>query len=73
MHNDIVKPFRIVSLQYAERVREIHYLANSLPPTSMIGYDQGQLDWSVCDKEISEYDIRVETKDELPTCMQDEM
>ena len=37
IHNDIVKPFRVVILQYAERVYEIHNLSKYLPPPSMNG------------------------------------
>ena len=41
-HNDIVKPFRVVILHYAERVHKMHYLDKFLPPPSKKGdaYDQ---------------------------------
>ena len=42
IHNDIVKPFRLIILQYAERARDMHNLAKYTPPPSMKGdeYDQ---------------------------------
>ena len=35
IHNNIVNPFRVVIIHYAERVREMHDLAKYLPPLSM--------------------------------------
>ena len=35
VHNDIVKPFKVKILRYAERMRDIHDLAKYLPPPSM--------------------------------------
>ena len=35
--NDIVKPFKVKILCYAERVREMHDIAKYLPPPSMNG------------------------------------
>ena len=32
IHNDIVKTFRVIILQYADRVCEMHYLAKYSPP-----------------------------------------
>ena len=35
IRNDILKPFKVKILRYAERVHEIHNPAKYLPPTSM--------------------------------------
>ena len=35
IHNNIVNPFWVRIIQYTERVYEMHYLANYLPPLSM--------------------------------------
>ena len=45
IHNDIVKPFRVRILQYAERVCEMHNLTKYPPPPSMNGgeYDKAYL------------------------------
>ena len=50
IHNDIVKPFRVVILQYAERVCEMHDLAKYLPPPLTKGQEYNDADWDVCDK-----------------------
>ena len=49
----------------------MHDLAKYLTPPSMKGEGYYQADWTVRDKEFSENDIRVATRDELPTSMQD--
>ena len=51
----------------------MHYLAKYVPPPLNKGGGYDQSDWAVCDKELSEDDIHVATKDVLPTSMQDEM
>ena len=50
IHNDIVKPFRVVILQYAERVREMHDLENYLPPPSIKGVSFESASWYVQEK-----------------------
>ena len=47
VHNDIVKPFRVVIIQYAESVHEMHELAKYPPTTSMKGGEYDQADWNV--------------------------
>ena len=47
IHSDIVKPFRVVILQYTERVREMHDLEKYLPPTSMKRREFESDDWDV--------------------------
>ena len=44
MHNDIVKPFRKVILQYVEPVREIHNITKFLPPLLKKGDEYDQAD-----------------------------
>ena len=72
-HNDILKPFVLIILQYNQRVREMHDLDNYLPLTLMKGQDYAEAYWSVRDNELSDNDIFVITKDGLPTSIQDEM
>ena len=36
IHNEIVKPFRVIILHYAKRVEEIHYLEKHLPPRATV-------------------------------------
>ena len=50
IHNNIVNPFMVRILQYAERVWELHNLAKYLPPPSMKGDEYDQADWDVNDK-----------------------
>ena len=73
IQNDIVNPFRVVILKYAERVRKIHDLAKYLSPTLMRGGDYYQSCWNVCGKELSEYNIHIATKYRQPTSIQDEL
>ena len=73
IQNEILKSFRVVILQYAERVREMHEPANYLPPPLMkgIGFEEASL--YVRDKELRKDVIRVATKDGIPTSMQYEL
>ena len=68
-----MKPFRLGILQYAERVREMHDIVKFLPSPSKNGYEYDQVDWNVRDKEFSEGDICVATKDSFPASIQDFM
>ena len=47
IHNDIVKPFKIKILRYAERMCEMNDLANYLPPPSMKGKSAEEANWNV--------------------------
>ena len=47
VRNDIVKPFKVNILRYFERVREMHDLANYLPPPSMKGESVMADNWNV--------------------------
>ena len=73
IHNDILKPFKVVILQYAERVREMRDLAMYLPPPSIKGDEYDQTYWTVHEKEFPEYEIVFATRDSHPTSMQDGM
>ena len=75
IHNDVAKPFRVSILQYNELANEMNELAKYFtphhPPSKK--YDMyGQAKWRVRDCNFTVYDIRVTTKDGLPTFMQDE-
>ena len=50
IHNDIVMPFRVGILQYANHVRDMHDLAKYLPPPLMKGSEYYGADWTVHDK-----------------------
>ena len=67
IHNDIVNPFIFGVLQYAEHIREMHDLSKCLPLLFMKGHQYGESDWDVRNKRISENEIRVATRDGLPT------
>ena len=48
----------------------MHDLAKNLPPLLMKGGEYDQEDFIICNKELSEHEIRVSTKDRLPTSIQ---
>ena len=73
IHNDIFKPFRVFILQYSKGFREINNLFKYLPPSPMKGEEYDEADWSVRDKQFSENQIHVKTKDRLLKSMQDEL
>ena len=62
IRNDILKPFRVVILHYAERVEEMHDLAKQLPPPLINGDSFEEYNWKVCYKELSVREIRVDNK-----------
>ena len=43
--NEIMKPFKVKILRYAERVRDMHDLAKYLPPPSMKGESSMAANW----------------------------
>ena len=47
IHNEIVQPFMVGILQYAECVPEMHKLAKYLPPPSVKERKFYQADWNV--------------------------
>ena len=50
IHNEILKPFRVRIIRYAERVQEMHDLAEYLPPPSMKGESFKASNWKVSEK-----------------------
>ena len=50
IHNDIVKPFRVGILQYAESVRDMHNLTKYLPTPLMKGGEYNKAYWTVHNK-----------------------
>ena len=50
IRNDIVKPFRVVILRYANRVQEMHDLKKHLHPPSKKGGGYEPDNWKVQDK-----------------------
>ena len=69
--NDIVKPFKVKILRYANRVREMYDLAKYLPPNLMKGKSATAANWTVCNQEFTAGEFRLEIKDRLPKPMQD--
>ena len=47
IHNDIVNPFRVGIIQYAERILEINNLYKYLHPPSMKHGKYDEIDWAV--------------------------
>ena len=68
-----MKTVRVVFIQYTENSFEMQDLAKYPPPPSMKEDKYFQSDWANRDKLFNEYDIRVATKDGLPTSIQDKM
>ena len=57
VRNDIVKPFKVKILRYAERVREMHDLAKYLHPPSMKEKSSVVANWSVRNEEFTISDL----------------
>ena len=66
VRNDIVKPFKIKIIRYANHVCDMHDLAKYLPPPSIKG------NWSVRNEDFTISDIRLAIKDGLLKSMRDE-
>ena len=73
VRNDIVKPFKVKIIRYAERVREMHDLDKYLPPPSMKGESAMAANRNVHNQEFTASDIRLAIKDGLPKSMRDEL
>ena len=69
---DILKPFRVVIIRYAERVKEMHDLSKNLPPDSMKGDSFEADNWKFGTKELSVHEIRVAIEGGLPLSIQDD-
>ena len=73
VRNDIVKPFKVKILRYANRVRDIHELAKYLPPPLMKGERLMAANWSVSNEQFTTTDLRLAIKDGIPKTMRDEL
>ena len=71
--NDILKPFKVKIPRYAKRVREIHDLANYLPPPPMKGESEMAANWSVHKEELTTGYLRLAIKDGLSPKMRDKL
>ena len=70
---DILKPFKVKIIRYAERVREMHDLAKYIPPPSMKDESAMSDHWSVRNKDFTVSDLRLAIRDGLPKSMRDEL
>ena len=71
--NDILKPFKVKTIGYAERVREMHDLAKYLPPYSMKGESAMADNWNVRNKQFMISDLRLSIKYGISKSMRDEL
>ena len=63
VRNDIVKPFKLKILRYAEHVREMHDLGKDLHPTSRKGKSVMASNWKSRKKDFTISDIQLAIKD----------
>ena len=73
VHNDIVKPFKVKILRYAERVHEMHDLAKYLRPPSKKGDSAMSDNWSTSNEEFTISDLWLAIKDGLLKSTRDEL
>ena len=73
IHNDIVKSFRVSILHCEEHIFEIQNLAKYLPPPSKKGDIFNQSYWRVHNREFTENEHWVKTKDSIPPYIQYEI
>ena len=73
IHNEILKPYSVIILQYDDRNRNMHELDKYLTNLSTKGNMYDQTNCKVCDQYFTEDAIRVSTKIGIPTYMQDDM
>ena len=71
--NNILKPFRVEILRYAEQVQEMHDLAKHLHTLSLKGESYEADNWKVHDKTLYVDGIWVAIKYRLPSSIQDEL
>ena len=65
IHDNILNPFRLSILQYSERVRQMYDIDKVLPPHPKKRGELDQKYQSVHNKQFTEDEIRVATKDAL--------
>ena len=73
IQKNTVKAFMLGIIQDAKRVRQMHDLTKLQPPYLKKGYTFNKTDWSVCDKEFSEDEIFISTKDGIHMLTRDGM
>ena len=71
--NDIVKPFKLKILCYAERVSQMHAIANYTPPHLTKGESAMADNWSTRNKQFTISDLLLAIKDGLPKSMRDKL
>ena len=57
VHNDIMKPFKVKILRYAERVHEMHDLAKYLSSPSTKGESAKAANWTVRNQDFTAGEI----------------
>ena len=73
VRNDIVKPFKIKTLRYAEHVREMHDLSKYLP-SPLMKVESAMADhFKVRNENFTASDLRLAIKDGFPKSMRDEL
>ena len=73
VRNDIVKPFKLKILRYAERIHEMAELVKYLHPPLTKGEIAMSANWKVRNKEFTISDLRLFIKDGLPKSMREEL
>ena len=73
VHNDIVKPFKVKILRYAERVHDMHDLAKYLSIPLIKGESDKSANWNIQNQEFNSSEIQLEIKDKLSKSMQYEL
>ena len=73
IHNNIIKAFRIIILQYDESVLEMNDISKYFIPPYRKVYMLYQIYWRVKKCEFTKYEIHVAIKDSLPESMKDDM
>ena len=62
INNDIMKPSRVIILQYYKHISEMHELDLYLPPPPKKGNMYDQSNWRFRDLDFTEDEIRIATK-----------
>ena len=73
IRNDIVKPFKVKILRYANRVRDMNDLEKYPTPPSINGESAEASNWTVGNHEFTASKIRLAIKDRFPSSMNYEL
>ena len=73
IHNDILKPFKVKIIRYAEHVRDMHDLAKYLLRPLVKGRSAEEDNWTFRNQELTASDFWLAIKYVLPAYMQDEL